>query len=356
MSHSIDALEVRRIRVLDFQLARATTSEAVPAETRSFDDDQFSGGAVAKDIAADNTQEMRLLAIDAALVGQLYGRAKAERWGLTPELWAATLQASAGRAFVDRVPTPGELGRYLAALHLEDLAIACACAAGHDVAWEHFMREHRPVLYRSARAVDPSSARELADSLYAELYGMTDRGGARQSLFRYFHGRSRLATWLRAMLGQRYIDRIRADRRLEPLPDDDSSAAIPSSVEPANPERSRYLGLIERALTRAVETLQPRDRLRLGCYYAQGMTLASIGRLLSEHEATVSRHLTRTRRIIREEIERQLRVDGLAEADMAECFRCVVADAGPIDLSTMLRSDQDRKESGNDRSLKRETL
>jgi len=296
---------------------------------------------------------MPLPAIDDALAGRLYERAGAERWGLDRKLWAETLQASAGRAFADRVPTLRELDRYLTALHLEDLAIACACAAGHDAAWEHFMLEQRPILYRSAGAIDPASGRELADSLYADLYGITVRGGERQSLFRHFHGRSSLATWLRAVLAQRHIDRIRANRRVEPLPDDESPRAIASRPATVDPERRRYLALVERALARAVAGLAARDRLRLGCYYAQGMKLAKLGQLLGEHEATVSRHLARTRRIIREDIERQLRLEGLGDAEMAQCLESVLDDAGPIDLSRMLANGGARKESEADRSLLR---
>jgi len=299
---------------------------------------------------------MPLPAIDDALAGRLYERAGAERWGLDRKLWAETLQASAGRAFADRVPTLRELDRYLTALHLEDLAIACACAAGHDAAWEHFMREQRPILYRSAGAIDPDNpagSRELADSLYGDLYGVTVRGGTRQSLFRHFHGRSSLATWLRAVLAQRHIDRIRANRRVEPLPDDESPRAIASRPATVDPERRRYLALVERALARAVAGLAARDRLRLGCYYAQGMKLAKLGQLLGEHEATVSRHLARTRRIIREDIERQLRLEGLGDAEMAQCLESVLDDAGPIDLSRMLANGGARKESEADRSLLR---
>ena len=299
---------------------------------------------------------MQLPAIDPALAGRLYERAKADRWGLEHDAWAETLHASAGRAFADRIPTARELDQYLTALHLEDLAIACACAAGLESAWEHFMREQRPLLYRSAGAMDPAGGRELADSLYGELYGVSDRGAARQSLFRHFHGRSTLATWLRAVLAQRHVDRIRANRRVEPLPDDESPRALPSPTAPVDPERPRYLALIELALTRAVARLDSRDRLRLRCYYAEGMTLAQIGRLLSEHEATVSRHLSRTRRIIREDIERQLRLDGLGDAEMTQCFKCVADDAGPIDLNRMLASGEARKESETDRSLRRGTL
>ena len=83
----------------------------------------------------------------------------------------------------------------------------------------------------------------------------------------------------------------------------------------------------------------------------QEMTLAQIGRLLREHEGTVSRHLTRTRRAIRDDVERRLRSGhGLGDREIEECFASVVDDAGSIDLGEMLASGGDRKKSGVDRS------
>ena len=120
--------------------------------------------------------------IDEGLVGRLYRKANAERWGVTLALFAEALERSATQAQSGRTPAESvgfDLERYLGSLHLEDLALACACAAGHDAAWEHFILEFRPALYRAADAIDPSGgARELADSLYGELYGLKDRGGA----------------------------------------------------------------------------------------------------------------------------------------------------------------------------------
>src|SRR3954463_9682724 len=143
--------------------------------------------------------------LDPGLVAQLYGRARAEQWSLSRDAFGAALAASAAQAGSGR-----ELRRYLDGLHLEDLALACACAAGSEAAWEHFVRELRPALYRAAAAIDPSGgARELADSLYADLFGVAEHGGARRSLLTYFHGRSSLATWLRAVLSQRFVDRMR---------------------------------------------------------------------------------------------------------------------------------------------------
>ena len=159
-----------------------------------------------------------------SLVERLYRQAKAERWRVPTDRFGRALEASAERAFAGRTPDARELERYLASLHLEDLALACACASGDEQAWEHFVLEQRPLLYRAADALDPGGgARDLADSLYADLFGLGDRAGERQSLFRYFHGRSSLTTWLRAVLAQRHVDRLRTHRRLDALPDEESA-------------------------------------------------------------------------------------------------------------------------------------
>jgi RNA polymerase sigma factor (sigma-70 family) len=245
--------------------------------------------------------------------------------------------------------------------HSADLELAERCAAGDPAAWDRFVLEYRPVLYRAADALDRhGGAREVADSLYAELFGVRRAGdgeGERHSLFRYFQGRSSLATWLRAVLAQRYVDRLRSSRRLEQLREEDSSAGpgltaralVAPSSEPDS-ERSRYTALLASVLARVVSALQPRDRLRLSAYYVQDLTLAQVGRLLQEHEATVSRQLARTRRAIRAEVERSLREEaGLDEAQVAECLAAVAADPGPLDLTRLFRgadpADQVRERS-----------
>ena len=284
--------------------------------------------------------------IDAALAERLYLKARAERWRVPFERFTEVLERSA------------ECGATLEKLHLEDLALACGCAAGDEEAWEHFIREQRPTLYRAADALDPAGgARELADGIYGELF--------ERSLFRYFHGRSSLATWLRAVLAQRHVDRLRAGRRLEPLPEDRGPAEAGTySVGPATGrnESDRCRGLIQEALTHAVSELPPRDRLRLACYYAQELTLAETGKLLGEHEASCSRHLARTRKTLRAEIERQLRDQhALSVAEIGDCFAAVSEDPGELDLRQLLRmepastefgtrSRDDRKEPRDDRS------
>lgn len=247
------------------------------------------------------------------------------------------------------------------ASYAADLELARQCAAGDEQAWERFVLEYRPVLYRAADALDPSGgARDLADSLYADLYGIRKDGpstppGAhaeRTPLFHYYQGRSSLATWLRAVLSQRYVDRIRAQRRLDPLPDEEHAPERSGNRSSTpDPESARDLQLVQQALGRAAADLPPKDRLRLGCYYAQSLTLAETGGLLKEHEATVSRQLARTRRAIRENVERRLRSEaGLNDAQIATCFASASEDPGPIDLDRILAAAAGRKETTPDRS------
>ncbi|HYB96628.1 MAG TPA: sigma-70 family RNA polymerase sigma factor [Vicinamibacterales bacterium] len=287
---------------------------------------------------------------------RLYTRAEAARWKVPLEVFINAVERGAEKAFPGRTPSQTELDRYCDGLHLADLALACACAIGRNDAWDHFVREFRPSMYRAADALDPSGgAREVAESLYAELFGLRERDGIRQSVFRYFHGRSSLSTWLRSLIVQRYVDRHRDTRRLAPLPEDASPAALAAAPPSSDVHRERYLLVMRTALTAAVAALAPRDRLRLACYYAQDMTLAQIARVMREHEATVSRHLSRTRKEIRGDVERRLKVQhGFSQAEIDECFASVVDDAGNLDmadwLGTRTAAESERKELAFDRS------
>jgi RNA polymerase sigma-70 factor (ECF subfamily) len=230
------------------------------------------------------------------------------------------------------------VGTTLEEVNAADLELARLCAEGDERAWERFVRDYRPILYRAADALDRTQgAREIADSLYADLYGIKTAEGQRQSLFRYYQGRSSLATWLRAVLSQRYVDRVRVQRKMEPLPDEEAYKDAPARSEEPDPDRTRYVALLRTALGGALSTLTARDRLRLGCYYVQELTLAETGRVLNESEATSSRGLARSRKAIRQAIERQLRDDaGLNDHQISECFASVADDPGPLDLKQVI--------------------
>jgi RNA polymerase sigma-70 factor (ECF subfamily) len=278
------------------------------------------------------------LSIDAGTVRRLHQSAQADRWAIAEHDFAACLTRSAGHRFRGQSPSGRDVEQYLESLKLEDLALACGCARGKPAAWEHFVAEFRPVLLRAARQVaPPDTARELADSMYADLFGLDERDGSRRSLFDYFHGRSSLAGWLRAVLARRMVDHHRATRRFEPWPDQDGAAQPVANVPSPDVDRSRYQPVVRGALLKALAALVPRDRLRLSLYYAQELKLAATGRLLGESEATVSRKLERTRRDLRTVIERQLReTEGLSAAQVAACFDYARTDP-VLDLAQALR-------------------
>ena len=276
-------------------------------------------------------------------IKEIYSRAGAARWDLPVAALAASLRESLRGWAAARAAEPShrEAEAYLNTLNAPDLAIATACRIGSSAAWEHFIAEHRSALYDAARAItrDESTARELADSLYAELYGLEHREGERHSLLAYFHGRSSLRTWLRAVMAQRYIDAGRASRRLEPL-DHRVEETIVSEHEPHDPERARYVESLSAALTAAMAELIPRDRLRLKLYYSDELTLKEIGRALDEHESSVSRRLARTRKQLRRQVERNLRrAQRLNEEQIRLCYAYAM-DAWTAELGRLLSSSR----------------
>ena len=317
----------------------------------------------------------RFLASHAGLLEQLYAKAEAARWDLERERFAQALHRSAEHRFRGARPAAADVAAYLESLHVGDLALACACSAGHEHAWEHFVQHYRHDLYAAAGAIlgcspagggvegkaaaragaGDARARDLADSLYVELYGVrgvteneprTDststaaaKKPGRRPLFDYFHGRSKLSTWLRAVLAQRHVDSLRASQRTESLEEADEGAlqAAKSSV-PSDPDQPRYLAILQAALQGALAKLSPQERLRLACYYVQELTLAQIGRILGEHEATVSRKLERTRADLRQHVEQVLRREkGLSDAQVRLCFE-YAAGPWPFDLTRALNA------------------
>jgi RNA polymerase sigma factor (sigma-70 family) len=285
------------------------------------------------------------------LVARLHGEARAGRWGLGVEAFSNALERAVRKRMNPSGLTTTQREEFLTTLHLEDLALAQACAAGMDSAWEFFVETYRPYLRSAAAAIMRASTgsaevRELADSLFAELYGLAEGKTGERSLFRYFHGRSSMKTWLRAVLAQRHIDAVRVAKRFESLdePDGDGRVHEPAdgvALPVGDPHRARYISLFQAALGAALEKIELRDRERLRLYYVEEKTLAEIGKKLGEHESSVSRNLERIRREMKANVEECLkkaaRGPSLSEEQIALCFEYAAEDV-PIDLGKMLKS------------------
>jgi RNA polymerase sigma-70 factor len=304
-------------------------------------------------------------------VDSLYANSTSSSWQLSRAGFAAALERSVLKRFSDCATDYGKLDDYLETLHIDDLVLAAACMEGSEPAWEHFVSCYRSYLRAAAGVITKGSpsgtdALELADSLFAELFGLVDGKRGEASLLRYFHGRSSLKTWLRTILAQRHIDAIRRTHRFESLEhaDGESEKSFPSQSVPVptlDPHRSRYVRCFVLALTDSLATLPADDRKRLELYYAREKTLTEIGGLLGEHESSASRHLERARRELRAKVEEGLRMgryssEGkqkllpLSDAEIALCFQYAAEDS-PIDFRQIFpekpaaKTEAGRKES-----------
>ena len=316
---------------------------------------------MAKDVPERSTESppglSRLLDGRASVVEKLYAQSQAACWGLSLERFSLSLERSAAKRFSGEAASGQRLEDYLTSLHVEDLALAAACATGCESAWEHFFATYRQYLYSAAAAITRRSssdpyAREFADSLYATLYGRETSIG-RVSLFNHFHGRSKLSTWLRAVLAQRYVDVLRQEKRLESLENDEGTEKVlapkqNTDWEPADPNRAPYLRLLAAALKQAISSLNSLDRTRLVSYYVKDLTLAEIGKAMNEHEATVSRKLERVRQELKEKVTSILKAGcaakngleaqpGLDDAQIQLCFE-YATEAWPFDFSHLLEA------------------
>jgi RNA polymerase sigma factor (sigma-70 family) len=297
------------------------------------------------------------LAAFATLVESLFSESQAAARGLSLERFQRALEIGIRKRFVSMPPTPATLKEYLATLHVEDLALACACAEGLEPAWEQFVANYRHYLYSAAAAIirrpsDDPYVREFADSVYATLYGK-DTALGRSSLFEHFHGRSKLTTWLRAVLAQRYVDVIRREKKFDSLddgqfPQSENIPGVKQAAEPEDPHRSHYLRCLADALHQAVAALASPDRARLYSYYFEERTLAEIAKEAQEHEATASRKLERLRRDLKQRVTQILREGttsqngrtahpGMDDAQIQLCFEYAVEE-WPFDLAGLLRS------------------
>ena len=278
----------------------------------------------------------------------LYAQSRAVEWSLSRQEFVAAMGRSVGRRFADGAFERAALEEYLETLHIDDLVLASACMKGSEPAWEYFVQTYRPYLRASAGVITRNSTAgmDLADSLFAELFGLTDGKHGETSLFRYFHGRSSLKTWLRTVLAQRHVDQLRQTRRWQPFEREDGNERplpVEKSATPSvDPYRGVYLRRFLHALTVCLAALENEDRQRLELYYAREKTLAEIGRILGEHESSVSRHLDRARKELRRSVEENLRsgvsprpdaanFEPMSDAEIAACFQYASEDA-PIDF------------------------
>ncbi|MDE3148415.1 MAG: sigma-70 family RNA polymerase sigma factor [Acidobacteriota bacterium] len=273
------------------------------------------------------------IAIDGAFFEELWRESDAANYGLDQsEFSQILLRAGTAQNFGLDLGTSASRQQqegFFRGLKLADLVLARACAAGNERAWERFLELYRQPLVRAATAITGSEllGADLADQLYAELYGLTTRDGERRCPLESYRGRGSLIGWLRTTLAQRHVDHHRHSHREQPLEEYDAPAP--------EPEPQRMLGELT-ALAKAIESAlhgsDPEERFLLAAYYLDGQTLFQMGRVLHVHEATVSRKLRRATDEIRKRVLKNLQALGLSRRAAQEALG-----ADPRDLDVNLK-------------------
>ena len=231
----------------------------------------------------------------------LFEKSGGERYGLTLQAFGVVLEQVA----VKYVPQASQQQKleFWRDLKLEELALARACAAGHDAAWQAFLTRFREKLYDIARGItkEDSSARDLADSLYADLYGTSEKEGRRVSRLNFYMGRGSLEGWLRTVLAQEFVNRYRKTKRLVSL-EEQAEEGVQFSAAPSSQPSSPLDSRLGAALDEALGLLSGEDRLVLASYYLDDRTLTEIGRMVGVHESTISRRLEKLLKGLRKQV------------------------------------------------------
>jgi len=276
------------------------------------------------------------VSIDARLSSELYAQSGATAYGLSQEQFKAILRAVVGRTEELSGAMPHEISGFLSGLKLDELALAHGCAAGNQHAWDVFLTRYRESIYQSARSItrNESVGRELADSLYAELYGLGPQEDRRSKLALY-SGRGSLAGWLRMVLSQSFVNQIRAGKRLVSLEEEEEEHGVQfAAASPADsaPSDSR----LKEATDHVLATLPAEDRFLLSSYFLDGRRLAEIGRVLGVHESTISRKMEKLLRDVRKRIRKDLERRGMSRRQADEALETDVRDL-ELDVGARLR-------------------
>jgi RNA polymerase sigma-70 factor (ECF subfamily) len=276
------------------------------------------------------------VSIDAKHVAELYARSGGSAYGLSREQFTVILQNVLSRTEEMRGAAPDRVAVFLVGLKLDELALAHGCVAGDQHAWDVFLTRYRESIYQSARSVTRSESlgRELADSLYAELYGLGPEEGRRSKLALY-SGRGSLAGWLRMVLSQSYVNQIRAGKRLVSIEEEEEEhgtqfAAATPEIAPALDPR------VKEAVDQMLGNLSPDERYLLASYFLDGRRLAEIGRTLGVHESTISRKLEKLLKDARKRIRKELERRGMSRRQADEALETDVRDLG-LDVKARLR-------------------
>jgi RNA polymerase sigma-70 factor, ECF subfamily len=188
----------------------------------------------------------------------------------------------------------------------DDAVLLAASAANDPAAFRILVDRHLGIALAIARRMlrDDAEAEDIAQEALLRLW----RGAASIDLAGL--GAGGVRPWLRRVVSNLCIDRIRASRRT------DVTDEVPEQIEPA----TQVLGLTDAELAarvdQALRRLPERQRLALTLFHYQGLSQIEVGESLGVSDEAVESLLARARRTLK--------------ADLKDDWRALLFDDGTI--------------------------
>ena len=248
---------------------------------------------------------------------ELYVAANASKFGISVAAFRELLLRISLKCLSAR-SSARQMEAFCRKLYLRDLVLAHACSLGEEAAWQEFLCCYADKLYRAALTIarEDRLAREMADTLLADLFCGSKIARKNKSKLSSYTGRGPLESWLKAILFQSTVDRYRAERRYVGL--EDAAIPISKSLFSDLQARSDESSSVEESLRIALSELKPEDKFLLVAYFLDRRSLAQIAGALRVHESTASRRLSKTLVHLRKRVIRKLRARGLDERTIAD--------------------------------------
>ena len=261
----------------------------------------------------------------ASLVSLLYENSDAAQFDISASEFSQILSEITDK-YLSSECDQAAVRELLSKLHAKELILARACAAGHGKAWDTLLTRYRDFLYQTAISIakDEAIGRELADSLYADLYSSESRAGRRMSKLNSYTGVGTLTSWLCTVLVRAYIDRYRSEKRLVSL--DETMEEDPRLITAASEVVVSVDPRLEEATDEALSSLSPEDGYILVSHFLDGRTLADIASSLNVHESTASRRVEKITSRLRNKVVAALRRRGMSRAQAEEALQADVRD------------------------------
>jgi len=196
-------------------------------------------------------------------------------------------------------------------LHVADLFFACACAAQNTPAIAMFEARIVPSMARALSGLRLGEAErdELLQRLREKLLV---RSGDEPPRVARYAGRGPLRGWAKVVAVREGRDALRRAGRSKEVPSDDAVLELGVGLE--SPElailKAGQREAFGEAVRAALDALEPGERVVLRYHYVEGLTVDTIGRILSLHRASAARRiakarqhlLTGTRMVLRERL------------------------------------------------------